>query len=457
MTNDRSAVEIHIADEAEAVERPTSDTPFQILLVGDFSGGSGEGRKAIAVDRDNLDDILGRLAPAVTVPLEGVSLEIQFHELDDFHPDRLFERLAPFQALRNLRQRLSHASTFEAAAAEMMRRQSPRASAPAPELANLSGADLLRMMTGEEAPARQKAPARSDWDQLVHEMVAPYAVPGPDPRQPELIAQTDSAIAGQMRAILHHPRFQAIESAWRVLDFLVRRLETGEDLKISILDLPQQALVSEAGMAALRRAASDTPRALIAALYYFSPHEEPTLLHVAAVARAASAPVIAGLAPEVVGLEGVFPDLRRSPDARWVGLALPRFLLRLPYGSSTSEIESFAFEEMPATPEHQRYLWGHPAAACACLLAETFSRHGWSMRPGEVDTIEGLPLHVYQADGESQLKPCAEVLLTEDASTLLLERGFIPLVSIKGVDRVRVLRFQSVAEPLAALHGRWMR
>ena len=167
--------------------------------------------------------------------------------------------------------------------------------------------------------------------------------------------------------------------------------------------------------------------------------------------------MIAGLAPEVVGLAGIFPDLRRSPDARWLGLALPRFLLRLPYGHSTSEIESFAFEEMPAAPEHQRYLWGHPAAACACLLGETFSRHGWSMQPGEVNTVEGLPLHVYQAEGESQLKPCAEVLLTEEAATLLLERGFIPLVSIKGTDRVRVLRFQSVAEPLASLRGRWTR
>ena len=210
MANDRSAVEIRTGEDTEAVELPTSDTPFHILLVGDFSGGSGEGHKTIAIDRDNLDSVLGLLAPAVAVPLEGVSLDIQFRELEDFHPDRLFERLAPFQALRSLRQRLSHDSTFEAAAAEMMCRQAPQA--PAPELSNLSGADLLRMMTGEEAPARERPAARSDWDQLVREMVAPYAVPGPDPRQPELIAQTDAAITGQMRAILHHPRFQALES-----------------------------------------------------------------------------------------------------------------------------------------------------------------------------------------------------------------------------------------------------
>ena len=112
---------------------------------------------------------------------------------------------------------------------------------------------------------------------------------------------------------------------------------------------------------------------------------------------------------------------------------------------------------MPATPEHERYLWGHPAAACACLLGEAFSRYGWAMRPGSMDTLDGLPMHVYKEDGESVLKPCAEVLLTEEAAELLLDRGFTPLVSIKGTGRVRVLRFQSVAEPLASLAGRWTR
>jgi type VI secretion system protein ImpC len=175
----------------------------------------------------------------------------------------------------------------------------------------------------------------------------------------------------------------------------------------------------------------------------------------AALARSAGAPLIAGLAPDVVGLTGAFAELRRSPDARWLGLALPRFLLRLPYGRESSQTETFEFEEMPEPVRHERYLWGHPAAACAYLLGEAFSRHGWEMRAGMVDTVEGLPLHVYREDGDSRVKPCAEVLLTEEAATLLLERGFIPLLSMKDSDRVRILRFQSVAEPLAPLAGRW--
>jgi predicted component of type VI protein secretion system len=110
---------------------------------------------------------------------------------------------------------------------------------------------------------------------------------------------------------------------------------------------------------------------------------------------------------------------------------------------------------MPAKPEHERYLWGHPALACAYLLGEAFSRYGWNMRPGMVDIVDGLPAHVYKDDGGAAMKPCAEVLLTEEAAQRLLDCGFIPLVSIRDSDRVRVLRMQSLALEPAPLAGRW--
>lgn len=462
MPRDRSSVSIYTGEDVQELARPNPDTPFQILVAGDFTGGAGAVRKAIPIDRDTFDRVLGALSPAIEVQLGSTPLKIQFHELEDFHPDRLVERLAPFQALRSLRARLADPATFAAAASEMApSSQAPPAAAPPPELANLSGADVLSVMMGE-APARGKAPdaephSLSDFEHMVRDMVAPYAVPRPDPRQPELIAQVDAAISGIMRAVLHDSRFQTLESNWRALHFLVRRLETGEDLKVALLDMPHLEMVGEAGLAHLRRALAGEARGVFAALYYFSPAEEPALLRLAALARSGRAPLLAGLAPDVVGLTGVFRELRRSPDARWIGFALPRFLLRLPYGRETSPTDTFEFEEMPEPLVHEHYLWGHPAAGCAYLLGETFFRHGWAMRPGVVDTIDGLPLHVYKEDGEATLKPCAEVLLTEEAATLLLERGFMPLASYKGTDCVRVVRFQSVADPLAPLAGRWTR
>jgi len=247
------------------------------------------------------------------------------------------------------------------------------------------------------------------------------------------------------------------------LFFLIRRLETSQDLKVYVWDMSQADLTNPEGLAALRRVAVEEtlgtpgadPWSVIAGLYYFGNEHESALAQIAAIARAAGAPFLAGVAKDVVGLTRVFQTLRRSADARWVGLAMPRFLLRLPYGEKTDATERFGFEEMPDPPEHERYLWGNPAIACAYLLGDAFTRYGWGMRPGQVNQIDGLPAHVYRKDGESELKPCAEVLLTEGSVEILLEQGFMPLISMKGSDRVRLGRFQSIAEPAGPLGGRW--
>jgi type VI secretion system protein ImpC len=143
--------------------------------------------------------------------------------------------------------------------------------------------------------------------------------------------------------------------------------------------------------------------------------------------------------------------LRRSPDAPWIGLALPRFLLRLPYGKQTDSIESFAFEEMPQS-QHGAYLWGNPAFFCAYLLGKTFLDRGWEMKPLE-RRIDGLPMHVYREDGEPVAKPCAEVLMTEKEAHTLMEAGFMPVASLKHEPAAMVVRFQSIAAPIRALAG----
>jgi type VI secretion system protein ImpC len=453
-TSTLAAVEIDVGIEPRESHIQNSDEPFRILVAGDFSGGSGRNRRPIAIDRDNFDQVLALLAPQLRLATNGEELAISFRELEDFHPDNLFQRLAPFEALRDLRKRLADRTTFPAAIAEI----APRAAAATkagPDVSKLSGAELLGMMIGENPPAAEGPRPLSTWDRMLREITKPYSEPGPDPRQPEWIARTDESITGEMRALLHDPTFQSLESAWRGMHFLVRRVETGENLKIYLLDLPHQVLAA-GGLGDLGRTLAQESWAAIAGLYYFGRGEEELLARIAGMAQEAGAPFIGGLAPEIVGLSGVFEHLRESLKANWLGLAMPRFLLRLPYGEATLETEAFAFEEMPAPPEHESYLWGHPALACVCLLAQAFERDGWRMIPGSISEIDSLPAHVYkEPDGESELKPCAEVLLTEDAAEVLLDRGFIPLASLKGTDRVRVVRFQSMAKPNAPLAGKW--
>ncbi|HYP53116.1 MAG TPA: type VI secretion system contractile sheath small subunit, partial [Pyrinomonadaceae bacterium] len=113
--------------------RPGAETPFRVLLLGDFSGRAGRGeaveaealalRRPVAVDRDNLDDVLRRTAPRVSLSLAhgGPPLDIYFDSLEDFHPDRLYERLEIFRALRQTRRRLGDPATFREAAEEVRR------------------------------------------------------------------------------------------------------------------------------------------------------------------------------------------------------------------------------------------------------------------------------------------------------------------------------------------------
>jgi type VI secretion system protein ImpC len=136
-------------------------------------------------------------------------------------------------------------------------------------------------------------------------------------------------------------------------------------------------------------------------------------------------------------------------------LGLPRFLLRLPYGKDTEPAELFQFEEMPDPAAHENYLWCNSAFACALLLAQSFAEQGWELQPGTISEISGLPVYIHTVESELRNLPCAEVLLTQTAAEKMMERGFMPLASLKDQPTVRLVRFQAIADPLSSLAGRW--
>jgi type VI secretion system protein ImpC len=140
--------------------------------------------------------------------------------------------------------------------------------------------------------------------------------------------------------------------------------------------------------------------------------------------------------------------------ATWIGLALPRLLVRLPYGAATDPVESFAFEELAGDRRHEHYLWGNPAYALAFLTAQAFSEEGWEMEVASRLVIEDLPSHVYRdEDGEAQQQACAEVWLSESVAEAILDRGVMPILSYRNRNAARLLRWQSVSMPPKALAG----
>jgi type VI secretion system protein ImpC len=477
------------------------DTPFRILVVGDFTGRKDRGSaptrgslRPVAIDRDNYDEVLARLGVRLALPGGG---EVRFAELDDFLPDRLLERAGLFTPLRDLRRRLRNPATFAKAAEEVRGWAAapppePAPPPPVPRPADVSTESLLEQML-EAAPASRgeaHVPDPSGWQALLREIVAPYALPKADPEQGRLVALVDEALAAQLRALLHHPGFKILEAAWRGLFFLTRRLDTDNSLKIFLVDLSREELSADLAAADDLRATAlyrllveDTvetpggqPWAVVAGCYAFGPGPDDVrlLARLGQVAARGGAPFLAAADSRLVGSPSLaelsdaadwaapgaeqaaaWDALRHLPEAEYLGLALPRYLLRLPYGKSSSPIEAFEFEELAGGAGHEDYLWGNPAVACAYLLGEAFSRRGWGMRPGEVQDIEGLPLHVREEGAEGDVMPCAEVVLRDRAADKILEKGLMPLLSFRGTDRVRLALFQSLADPSAPLRGRW--
>jgi predicted component of type VI protein secretion system len=123
-------------------------------------------------------------------------------------------------------------------------------------------------------------------------------------------------------------------------------------------------------------------------------------------------------------------------------------LLRLPYGPATNSVDSFEFEEMQV-PDHARYLWGNPAVACACLLGEAFQRR---MQPGSINQLDGVPVHRYRPN---EATPPAEIWMTERMAESLLDKGLMPLASVRNSDTVQFVAFQSIAHPAQPLSGAW--
>ena len=127
----------------------------------------------------------------------------------------------------------------------------------------------------------------------------------------------------------------------------------------------------------------------------------------------------------------------------------------MPYGEATDPVKAFDFDEAGAARDHERYLWGNGAFACALLLGRSFLSRGWEMEPGDELDVEDLPAHTYSEDDEKRMQPCAETNTNDRAGQALLERGLIALLSYKNRNAVRVMRLGSIAEPVQPLSGPW--
>ncbi|MBD8494478.1 type VI secretion system contractile sheath large subunit [Pseudomonas syringae] len=329
--------------------------------------------------------------------------------------------------------------------------------------------------------------ARRGVSAFIQELLKPHnsAEPVKKALVDRMITDIDTRLSQQMDEILHHPDFQALESAWRGLRLLVERTDFRENIQIEMLNVSRADLlddfedspeVMQSGLYKHLYTAEygqfgGQPVGAVIANYFLSPSAPDIKLmqYVASISCMAHAPFIAAAAPGFFGLESFtgLPDLkdlkdhfdgpqfakwqslRQSEDARYLALTLPRFLLRTPYDPEENPVKSFVYKENVSS-SHEHYLWGNTAYAFATRLTDSFARFRWCpniIGPQSGGALEDLPLHHFQSMGEIETKIPTEVLVSDRREFELAEEGFISLTMRKGSDNAAFFSASSVQKP----------
>jgi type VI secretion system protein ImpC len=304
-----------------------------------------------------------------------------------------------------------------------------------------------------------------------------------------IIAQIDAKLTEQINLILHHPDFQQLESAWRGLHHLVNNTETDEMLKIRFMDISKpdlgKTLKRYKGTAwdqsplfkriyeAEYGQFGGEPFGCLVGDYHFdhTPPDVELLGEIGQIAAAAHVPFIAGASPTVMQMDSwqelanprdltkIFTtpeyaswrSLRESDDARYIGLAMPRYLSRLPYGPKTNPVEEFAFEEETGAADHSKYTWANAAYAMAVNINRSFKLYGWCSRIRGIESggsVEGLPTHTFPTDdGGVDMKCPTEIAISDRREAELAKNGFMPLIHRKNSDFAAFIGAQSLQRP----------
>jgi len=460
--------------------------PVRIAVLGDFSAGAAAGRletgadlarrKMIAVEFDNLEDTLARLEVKLALPIGegGDGIEVEFGELDSFHPDSLYRELPMFKSLVDLRKRLNNTATFAKAAAEVRAmggedtrrasRSGPRRSRSGAPAANAKLSDFARLV-GYSADVNTDASV----DALLKRIVGPFVTKAPDPKRDALVATVDAALSDAMRTVLHQPEFQNLEALWRGMDMLLRRVETGPSLQVLLVDMSAEEFaadlsgasdLSETGLYSMLVDKPSQDKAggvtLILGLYQFEPtppHAE-LLGRMAKIAKLAAAPFVTSINADAFTdrrnpphplMAQALEALRELPEATHLALLAPRFMLRHPYGKKSDPISAFAFEEF--TPEEglRGMLWGHPALLAASVLAAP---------TGNTLSVGDLPFHyVVDGDGDQIALPTTERLVNLAAAEMLRRVGIDALMAHKGQPELRIAGLDAMSGDPLSLPG----
>jgi type VI secretion system protein ImpD len=310
------------------------------------------------------------------------------------------------------------------------------------------------------------------------------------------IATIDDWIGDQLDAILHHPDYQKLEAAWTGLRYLIDQVPEGADVKIRVLQVTWKELTKDQERAIefdqsqlFRKVYSDEfgtpggePFGLLIGNYDichrpYADHPSDdlaTLAAISSVAAASFAPFIAGVDPrffefdsftqfeQPIDVTKSFEQLdylkwrsfRETEDSRFVGLAMPRILLRAPHRANEGLIRGYHYREDATAADRSGHLWGNAAFAFAAVACKAFAETAWlaeirGARAGEdrAGLVDGLPYVGYGIQQDESPKSIVDAHLTDTREKELSDLGFLPLCHLAGTNQAAFFTTPSVQKP----------
>ncbi|MEO3433950.1 type VI secretion system contractile sheath large subunit [Inquilinus sp. CAU 1745] len=365
--------------------------------------------------------------------------------------------------------------------------------APEGQTTTVEAGDFSQLLTKEFRPKSDRA--KEDVERAVHTLAElalkdTAVISGDVVHSIEaIIAEIDKKLSDQINKIMHHEDFQKLEGAWRGLHHLVNNTETDEQLKIKVMNISKKE--AHKTLKKFKGTAWDQsplfkkmyeeefgqfggePFGCLVGDYHFdhSPPDVEFLTEIGAISAAMHSPFIGGVSPSLMLMDSwqelsnprdltkifstpehaAWRSLRQSEDSRYIGLAMPRFLARLPYGAKTDPVEEFNFEEETEGADSSKYCWANSAYAMATNITQSFKMYGWCSRIRGIESggaVEGLPTHTFPTDdGGVDMKCPTEIAISDRREAELSKVGMLPLIHKKNSDFAAFIGAQSLHQP----------
>lgn len=501
----------------------TRELPFVLGILSDLSGDSDKprnrlkNRKFIDISQDNFDQVMGVILPQVSLDVSNtlsnnqsrLLIKLSFPTLSSFDPlnvvsqipslfglynsrIRLKDMLAKLDGNDDLQDLLIQVMTMQDAQKEIAAQLGSDTPSPVSKK-NKEGEDKNKHLTLDDfytCMARddaQKTVARELLEEFLKQVNAQGNLNANDPAAfiNQRIQQIDDLISDQLNAVMHAPAFLELEGRWRGLWYLVSNTNTNSRLRLKILNVQYEELLTD-----LTRAPEfdqsqlfqkiyeeeygtfgGSPYSCLIMDYAFSrnPDNLTLLEKLAEVGAAAHTPILSAASPALFDMDSFdhinlprdlskvmsttelykWNAFRKSDNARYVSLFLPRVLMRMPYGRDRHEVDALQFEEDISSPNN--FCWSNPAWVMGERITAAFRRYGWTAAIRGVEgggLVEDLPTFTFKTlDGDVVLRCPTETAITDRREKELSDLGFIALCHCKGTDYAAFFGAQTCQEP----------